>query len=77
MRVKRGIVRHRRHKKIRKLAKGYQGQGHSTFVKAKERSDAAVGKAGNVEDSGARRKPKEADVKVDLGNAREAHAGGE
>ena len=49
----------------------------TAFVKAKERSDAAVGKAGNVEDSGARRKPKEADVKVDLGNAREAHAGGE
>ncbi len=37
MRVKRGIVRHRRHKKIRSLAKGYQGLGHTTFVKAKER----------------------------------------
>lgn len=37
MRVKRGIVRHRRHKKVRKLAKGYMGRGHSTFVKAKER----------------------------------------
>lgn len=37
MRVKRGIVRSRRHKKIKKLAKGYQGLGHSTFVKAKER----------------------------------------
>lgn len=37
MRVKRGIVRHRRHKKVRKLTKGYQGLGHSTFVKAKER----------------------------------------
>src|SRR3989344_2703137 len=37
MRVKRGIVRHRRHKKIRKLTKGYQGLGHTTFVKAKER----------------------------------------
>lgn len=37
MRVKRGIVRHRRHKKIRARAKGYQGLGHSTFVKAKER----------------------------------------
>jgi large subunit ribosomal protein L20 len=37
MRVKRGIVRHRRHKKIRSLAKGYEGLGHSTFVKAKER----------------------------------------
>ncbi len=42
MRVKRGIVRHRRHKKIRKLAKGYQGGRHGTFVKAKE----AVIKAG-------------------------------
>ncbi len=37
MRVKRGIVRHRRHKKIKNRAKGYQGLGHSTFVKAKER----------------------------------------
>lgn len=37
MRVKRGIVRARRHKKIKKLTKGYQGLGHSTFVKAKER----------------------------------------
>jgi len=42
MRVKRGIVRHRRHKKIRKLAKGYQGLRRTTFVKAKE----AVIKAG-------------------------------
>ena len=42
MRVKRGIVRHRRHAKIRKLAKGYQGVRHSTFRKAKE----AVIKAG-------------------------------
>jgi large subunit ribosomal protein L20 len=37
MRVKRGTVRHRRHKKVRKLTKGYQGLGHSTFVKSKER----------------------------------------
>src|SRR3989344_5864576 len=36
MRVKRGIVRHRRHKKIRTLAKGYRGMRHSTFVKANE-----------------------------------------
>jgi large subunit ribosomal protein L20 len=42
MRVKRGIVRHRRHKKIRTLAKGYMGQAGTTFVKAKE----AVIKAG-------------------------------
>jgi large subunit ribosomal protein L20 len=36
MRVKRGIVRHRRHAKIRKLAKGYRGMRSSTFVKANE-----------------------------------------
>ena len=42
MRVKRGIVRHRRHKKIRKLAKGYESNRRVTFRKAKE----AVIKAG-------------------------------
>lgn len=42
MRVKRGIVRHRRHRKIRKLAKGYRGMRRTTFVKANE----AVIKAG-------------------------------
>ncbi len=42
MRVKRGIVRHRRHKKIRTLAKGYRGMRSATFVKANE----AVIKAG-------------------------------
>ena len=36
MRVKRGIARHRRHKKIRALAKGYRGMRSSTFVKANE-----------------------------------------
>ena len=36
MRVKRGIVRHRRHKKIRALAKGYRGMRSSTYVKANE-----------------------------------------
>lgn len=36
MRVKRGIVRHRRHKKIRTLAKGYRGMRRATFVKANE-----------------------------------------
>src|SRR5438552_1798308 len=36
MRVKRGIVRHRRHKKIRDLAKGYRGMRSTTFVKANE-----------------------------------------
>ncbi|MBI3331593.1 50S ribosomal protein L20 [Candidatus Peregrinibacteria bacterium] len=42
VRVKRGIVRHRRHKKIRTLAKGYRGMRSATFVKANE----AVIKAG-------------------------------
>ena len=36
MRVKRGIVRHRRHKKIRALAKGYRGMRSTTFVHANE-----------------------------------------
>ena len=42
MRVKRGSVRRQRHKKIKKLAKGYRGMRHSTFRKANE----AVMKAG-------------------------------
>ena len=42
MRVKRGTVRHRRHRKVRRLARGYQGLRNSTFRKAKE----AVIKAG-------------------------------
>ena len=42
MRVKRGTVRHRRHKKIRALAKGYRGMRRTTFKKANE----AVMKAG-------------------------------
>src|SRR3989338_3200108 len=42
MRVKRGIVRHRRHKNIRALAKGYRDMRRATFVKANE----AVIKAG-------------------------------
>lgn len=42
MRVKTGTVRHRRHKKIRDLAKGYRGMRKSTFKKANE----AVMKAG-------------------------------
>lgn len=42
MRVKRGVVRHRRHKKIRNLAKGYRGMRKSSFRKANE----AVMKAG-------------------------------
>jgi large subunit ribosomal protein L20 len=42
MRVKRGVVRHRRHQKIRALAKGYRGMRRTTFRKANE----AVMKAG-------------------------------
>ena len=42
MRVKRGIARHRRHKKIKELAKGYQGLRHKIHRKAKD----AVIKAG-------------------------------
>jgi len=36
MRVKTGIVRHRKHKKIRDLAKGYRGMRRTTFKKASE-----------------------------------------
>ncbi len=42
MRTTTGVVRHRRHKKIRDLAKGYRGMRKSTFRKANE----AVMKAG-------------------------------
>ncbi len=42
MRVKRGIVRRRRHNKVKKLAKGYRGMRKSTFVMAQQ----AVMKAG-------------------------------
>ena len=42
MRVKRGTVRRRKHNKIRKMAKGFQGLRHKTFKKANE----AVLKAG-------------------------------
>ena len=42
MRVTRGSVRHNRHKKIRKLAKGYRGMRRTSFRKANE----AVMKAG-------------------------------
>jgi large subunit ribosomal protein L20 len=42
MRVKRGIHRHRRHKKLRSLAKGYYGGRRTTVRKAKE----AIIKAG-------------------------------
>lgn len=36
MRVKRGVVRHRRHKKIRELARGFEGLRRTTYRKAKE-----------------------------------------
>ena len=36
MRVKRGIARHRRRKKIRTLAKGYRGMRQTSFKKAHE-----------------------------------------
>lgn len=42
MRVSTGTVRHRRHKKIRKLAKGYRGMRRTSVRKANE----AVMKAG-------------------------------
>lgn len=42
MRVSTGTVRHRRHKKIRKMAKGYRGMRNSTFKMANQ----AVMKAG-------------------------------
>lgn len=42
MRVKRGTVRHRKHKKVIKLAKGYRGRRKSVFKLAKQ----AVIKAG-------------------------------
>jgi len=55
MRVKRGIVRHRRHAKIRKLAKGYRGMRRTTFVIAQQ----AVMKAGQHAYKDRRRKKRE------------------
>lgn len=55
MRVKRGIVRHRRHAKIRKLAKGYRGMRSKTFVHA----NMAVIKAGQNSYIDRRRKKRE------------------
>ena len=55
MRVKRGIVRHRRHKKIRKLARGYRGMRRTTFKKANE----AVMKAGQHAYKDRRRKKRD------------------
>src|SRR3990172_1225774 len=36
-RIKRGQTRHARHKKVRKLAKGYRGRAHAAFTIALER----------------------------------------
>jgi large subunit ribosomal protein L20 len=36
MRVKRGVVRHRRHQKIRALVKGFRGARKSSFKRANE-----------------------------------------
>ena len=36
MRIKTGFIRRRRHKKIRRMARGYYGQKSSTFKKANE-----------------------------------------
>ncbi len=36
MRVKTGYIRRRKHKKIKKMARGYFGQKHSSFKRAKE-----------------------------------------
>jgi len=55
MRVKRGIVRHRRHAKIRKLAKGYRGMRSKTFVMAQQ----AVMKAGQHAYKDRRRKKRD------------------
>jgi large subunit ribosomal protein L20 len=35
-RVKRGVVAHRRHKKVLKLTKGHRGQRHTNFRRANE-----------------------------------------
>jgi len=55
MRVKRGTVRHRRHKKIRALARGYRGMRRTTFAKANE----AVMKAGQHSYRDRRRKKRD------------------
>ena len=55
MRVKRGIVRHRRHKKILKLARGFRGMRRTTFAKANE----AVMKAGQHAYKDRRRKKRD------------------
>ena len=55
MRVKRGVVRHRRHQKIRKLARGYRGMRRTTFVIANQ----AVMKAGQHAYKDRRRKKRD------------------
>ncbi len=41
-RVKRGVTRHARHKKVLKAAKGYRGRGKSSFRVARERVEKAL-----------------------------------
>lgn len=55
MRVKRGIVRHRRHQKIRKLTKGFRGMRKATFVMAQQ----AMMKAGQHAYKDRRRKKRD------------------
>jgi len=55
MRVKTGIVRHRRHQKIRNLTKGYRGMRSTTFKKGNE----AVMKAGQHAYKDRRRKKRD------------------
>ncbi|MDD5751131.1 MAG: 50S ribosomal protein L20 [Candidatus Peribacteraceae bacterium] len=55
MRVKRGVVRHRRHQKIRKLARGFRGVRRKTFKMANQ----AVMKAGQHAYKDRRRKKRD------------------
>ena len=41
-RVKRGVTKHARHKKILKQAKGYRGRGHASYRVALERVEKAL-----------------------------------
>jgi len=41
-RVKRGVTKHARHRKVLKLAKGYRGRGHTSYRIALERVEKAL-----------------------------------
>ncbi len=41
-RVKRGVTKHARHRKVLKQAKGYRGRGHSSYRVALERVEKAL-----------------------------------